>query len=311
MSTPNIVILDAAPALTDLDISGLSALGVVTAYESTQPEQLAERMLNADIVITNKCRLDDTIFAACPKLRGISVLATGLDNIAVDAAAARGIAVRNVAGYSTPSTAQLAVGLLLAAAHNIVGNAVHVAHGGWQARGVWSYTLRPMLEICGSTIGIIGYGNIGKAIAAPLVALGATVLPLALPGREKEGHTPLADALPTLDAIILQCPLTAETRGLVNDDFLAQVKPGAILVNTARGPVVDPDAVCRALDSGKLGVYAADVMETEPPRYGHVLTSHPKAIVTPHVAWSTDASRKRLLAATVENVRGMLADVTA
>jgi glycerate dehydrogenase len=168
VSTPNIVILDAAPALTDLDISGLSALGVVTAYESTQPEQLAERMLNADIVITNKCRLDDALFAACPGLKGISVLATGLDNIAVDAASARGIGVRNVAGYSTPSTAQLAVGLLLAAAHNIVGNAVHVAHGGWQARGVWSYTLRPMLEIAGSNIGIIGYGNIGKAIATQM-----------------------------------------------------------------------------------------------------------------------------------------------
>jgi glycerate dehydrogenase len=106
--------------------------------------------------------------------------------------------------------------------------------------------------------------------------------------------------------IILQCPLTPETRGLVNDDFLSQLKPEAILVNTARGPVVDPDAVCRALDSGQLGVYAADVMETEPPRDGHELTSHPKAIVTPHVAWSTDASRKRLLAATIENVRGML-----
>jgi glycerate dehydrogenase len=306
VNTPNIVILDAAPALTDLDISGLSALGVVTAYESTQPEQLAERMLNADIVITNKCRLDDAIFAACPGLKGISVLATGLDNIAVDAAAARGIAVRNVAGYSTPSTAQLAVGLLLAAAHNIVGNAVHVAHGGWQQRGVWSYTLRPMLEIAGSNIGIIGYGNIGKAIAAPLVALGANVVPIALPGREKDGHTPLSDALPTLDAIVLQCPLTPETRGLVNDDFLSQLKPGAILVNTARGPVVEPDAVCRALDNGLLSCYAADVMETEPPRDGHSLTGHPKAIVTPHVAWSTDASRKRLLAATIENVRGML-----
>jgi glycerate dehydrogenase len=306
VSTPNIVILDAAPALTDLDISGLSALGVVTAYESTLPEQLVERMLNADIVITNKCRLDDAIFAVCPGLKGISVLATGLDNIAVDAASARGIAVRNVAGYSTPSTAQLAVGLLLAAAHNIVGNAVHVAHGGWQQRGVWSYTLRPMLEISGSNIGIIGYGNIGKAIAAPLVALGANVVPIALPGREKDGHTPLADALPTLDAIILQCPLTPETRGLVDDAFLAQLKPGAILVNTARGPVVNPDAVCRGLDNGLLSCYAADVMETEPPRDGHVLTSHPKAIVTPHVAWSTDASRKRLLAATIENVRGML-----
>jgi glycerate dehydrogenase len=306
VNTPNIVILDASPALTDLDISGLSALGVVTAYESTQPEQLVERMLNADIVITNKCRLDDVLFAACPNLRGISVLATGIDNIAVDAAAARGIGVRNVAGYSTPSTAQLAVGLLLAAAHNIVGNAVHVAHGGWQQRGVWSYTLRPMLEIAGSNIGIIGYGNIGKAIAAPLVALGANVVPIALPGREKDGHTPLSDALPTLDAIILQCPLTPETRGLVNDDFLSQLKLGAILVNTARGPVVDPDAVCRALDSGLLSCYATDVMETEPPRDGHVLTSHPKAIVTPHVAWSTDASRNRLLAATVENVRGML-----
>lgn len=306
MGTPNIVILDAAPALTDLDISGLSALGVVTAYESTAPELLAERMQNADIVITNKCRLDDALFTVCPGLKGISVLATGLDNIAVDAAAARGIAVRNVAGYSTPSTAQLAVGLLLAAAHNIVGNAVHVAHGGWQQRGVWSYTLRPMLEIAGSNIGIIGYGNIGKAIAAPLLALGANVVPIALPGREKDGHTALADALPTLDAIILQCPLTAETRGLVNDDFLSQLKPGAILVNTARGPVVDPDAVCRALDNGLLSCFAADVMETEPPRDGHVLTSHPKAIVTPHVAWSTDASRKRLLAATIENVRGML-----
>jgi glycerate dehydrogenase len=306
MGTPNIVILDAAPALTDLDISGLSALGVVTAYERTDPELLAERMQNADIVITNKCRLDDALFAACPGLKGISVLATGLDNIAVDSAAARGIAVRNVAGYSTPSTAQLAVGLLLAAAHNIVGNAVHVAHGGWQQRGVWSYTLRPMLEIAGSNIGIIGYGNIGKAIAAPLVALGANVVPIALPGREKDGHTAVMDALPTMDAIILQCPLTPETRGLVNDDFLSRLKPGAILVNTARGPVVDPDAVCRALDSGLLSCYAADVMETEPPRDGHVLTSHPKAIVTPHVAWSTDASRKRLLAATIENVRGML-----
>ena len=303
---PHIVILDAAPALSGLDLSGLAELGTVTIYEHTLPDMMKARIVDADIIVTNKCRITADHLLGATSLRGISVLATGTDNIDLDATRNAHIDVRNVAGYSTPSTAQLAVGLLIAAAHNIVDNASDVARGGWQQRAVWSYSLRPMLELCNATIGIIGYGSIGKAIAAPLVALGANVVPIALLGREKPGHTPIADVLPRADAIILQCPLTAQTRGLVDSAFIDAMKTGAILVNTARGPVVDSSAICQGLDSGKLSVYAADVLETEPPIAGHPLISHPKAIITPHVAWSTEASRKRLLAATVENVRAML-----
>lgn len=305
---PRIVILDTAPALTGLDLSGLEALGNVTIYEHTDLDMIKARIVDANIIVTNKCRITAEHLLSATSLQGISVLATGTDNIDLDAARNARIDVRNVAGYSTASTAQLAVGLLIAAAHNIVDNASDVARGGWQQRAIWSYSLRPMLELCHATIGIIGYGSIGKAIAAPLVALGANVVPIALPGREKPGHTPIADVLPRADAVILQCPLTPQTRGLVDSAFINAMKTGAILVNTARGPVVDPSAICQGLDSGKLSVYAADVLETEPPSAAHPLTSHPKAIITPHVAWSTEASRRRLLAATVENVRAMLTE---
>lgn len=302
-----IVALDASPAFDGLDAAPLEAIGALTLHARTLPDQTAARLADADVALTNKVRLPPEVFAAAPRLKMVSVLATGYDVVDTAAAKAAGVTVCNVAGYSTASTAQTAIGLLLALTQGLVANASSVAAGEWSARGIWSYTLCPLTELDGKTMAVVGYGAIGRRVGAVAQALGMRVVPVAVPGRERDGRTPLAQALPLADVVSLHCPLTPQTRGLVDAGFLERLKPGARIVNAARGPVVDEAAVAQALRTGRLAGYATDVLASEPPPPDHPLIGAPNCVVTPHLAWASREARERLLAETAANVAAFAA----
>ena len=306
MTNPRIVALDTDPAFTGLDLTPISSLGDLIAHADTAPEQVAERIADAEVVLSNKVRMDAAAFAAAPKLRMISVLATGYDMVDIAAAKAAAVAVCNVAGYSTASTAQTAIGLLLALTQGIATNAPLCADGEWTRRGIWSWSATPLVELYGKTLVVIGYGAIGKRVGAVAEALGMRVVPASLPGREKDGHVPLESALPMADVVSLHCPLSDSTRGLVNGQFLARLKPGARIVNAARGPVVDEAAVADALRGGHLAGYATDVLASEPPPANHPLATAPNCVITPHLAWASLESRSRLLEETAANIAAFL-----
>ena len=298
----NLVVLDASPAFDGLDLAPLRKHGELTVFEKTSPAQVAERISGATVVLTNKVKLGAAELAAAPNLKLVSVLATGYDVVDVSAAKAHGVTVCNVRGYSTASTAQHAVALLLELTNRVGAHSTDVARGGWIERNIWSYNLAPLTELDGKTLLVVGMGAIGSRVARIAEALGMTVLSGSARRPEE-----LFALLPQADAVSLHCPLTPETRGLINAEFLAALKPGALLVNAARGPVIDDHAVAAALKSGTLAGYAADVTTTEPPLPENPLLTAPSCLLTPHNAWATDASRQRLLAETVENVDKFLA----
>ncbi|MFM7322312.1 MAG: NAD(P)-dependent oxidoreductase, partial [Armatimonadota bacterium] len=240
-------------------------------------------------------------------LRLITVLANGHDIIDSEAARAAGVAVCNVAGYSTASTAQTAIGLLLSLTQGISVNAARCAEGEWTRRGIWSWSDTPLVELDGKTMAIFGYGAIGRRVGAVAEALGMRVLAAALPGRPSQDRVPMAEALAAADVVSLHCPLTPATRGLVDSTFLESMKPSAMLVNAARGPVVDEAAVAAALRSGRLAGYATDVLSSEPPPADHPLAGAPNCVVTPHLAWASKEARERLLAETAANIAAFLA----
>lgn len=297
-----LVVLDASPAFDGLDLAPLREFGELAVFEKTAPAQVAERLSGASVVLTNKVRLGEAEFSAAPNLKLVTVLATGYDVVDTISAKAHGVTVCNVRGYSTASTAQHAIALLLELTNRVGAHASDVASGGWVARNIWSYNLAPLAELDGKTLLVVGKGAIGSRVAQIAEALGMTTL-AGSARRPKE----LLALLPQADVVSLHCPLAPETRGLVNAEFLMAMKPGALLVNAARGPVVDDQAVADALKSGRLAGYAADVMTTEPPLPENPLLSAQNCLLTPHNAWATDASRERLLAETVENVDKFLA----
>ena len=311
-----IVILDSRPMdAGDLDWTPLRALAPdgLVLHEQTAPGQVVERIVGADVVCTNKAPLDAAAFAvAAPRLRLVSVLATGYNVIDLGAARDHGVTVCNVPGYSTASVTQATIGLLLELAHGVGHHAERVRGGAWQRAGVWSFSDCPLVELDGKTLVIVGLGAIGRRVARVAEALGTTVFAARLPGRD-DSHgddvprLPLDEALARADAVTLHCPLTPDTHGLMSAERLARMKPSAFLVNTARGPLVDEGAVADALRAGRLAGYAADVLSEEPPDGGSPLFHAPRCLITPHLGWATRESRRRLLDATVANVRAFLA----
>ena len=296
-----ITVLDASPALDGLDLSALAALGTLQVHTATSLSEVPARLATAEIIVLNKVRLGPAELAGAPKLTLITVLATGYDVVDTIAAKAQGVTLCNIAGYSTASTAQHAIALLLELTNQVGTHALGVASGEWVRRGIWSYAQTPLQELDGKTLVLVGYGAIGSRIGTIAKALGMRVLPVTRTRRA--GSYSLTEALPQADVVLLQCPLTPETRGLVNSAFLTQLRPGTLLVNCARGPVVEERAVAAALESGHLAGFAADVLSTEPPAPDNPLLSAPRCLLTPHLAWATRASRERLLTETVDNIR--------
>jgi glycerate dehydrogenase len=307
----HIVVLDAYTLNPgDLSWDGLHSLGSCDIYDRTPPEQMVARALDADAALTNKTVLSREILAQLPRLRYVGVLATGYNVVDVDAARQQGIVVTNVPTYGTRSVAQMALAHLLNLAIHVGQHARGVADGRWSTSADWCYWDQPLVELDGRTIGIVGLGQIGRAMATLCLALGMKVLAYdpqtageAPPGVEL---TELDRLFRTSDAVSLHCPLTVENRGFVDAARLAQMKSTAWLINTSRGPLIDETALADALNSGRIAGAGLDVLSTEPPPADHPLLTAKNCFITPHVAWATKAARQRLLQTAVENVRAFV-----
>lgn len=291
----------------ELDTSALeSTLDHWDFFETTAPAETAQRIADADVVLTNKVVLDRELIENAPKLKLICICATGTNNIDLRAAEEKGIAVKNVAGYTGSSLSQHTIALLLALATRWHQYSADVKRGRWSQSPVFCRLDYPVMELAGKKLGVIGYGDLGQKVAHLAEALGMEVLIAeSFTGEKKSGRIPLAELLSEADAISLHCPLTEQTDKLVDADFLAALKPGSFLINTARGGLVDEPALADALRSGHLGGAALDVLSQEPPPADHPLLADdiPNLVITPHNAWISRESRQRLLDGVVDNIR--------
>lgn len=294
----------------DLDWNELQSLGHCVVYERTARAELLRRAIPADILLTNKTVLSGADLPNLPRLKYIGVLATGTNVVDLAAARARGIPVTHVPAYGTQSVAQTTFALLLELAHHVGHHAQTVRAGRWTRSADFCYWDFPLLELEGLTIGIVGLGRIGRAVAHIAAAFGLKVLacdPLAGVAAPPFVRVVELDSLfRASDIVSLHCPLTSETAGLVNASRLALMKPTALLINTSRGPVVDEPALADALNSGRIAGAALDVLAVEPPPADNVLLGARNCIITPHLSWATRAARARLMKIAVGNVRSFL-----
>lgn len=306
-----IIVLDGYAANPhDLSWDPLAQMGELTVYDRTTPGEVEERAADAEIVLTNKVVLDAHQMALLPKLRYIGVLATGYNVVDVAEAARRNIVVTNIPAYSTQSVAQMTFAHIL----NIVGQVGHYARqnreGRWAQCRDFCYWDTPLRELSGLTLGIVGLGHIGMAVARIAIAFGMEVFALTSKERTSlpEGvqKTTLEGLLAVSDILTLHCPLTERTREMVNVESIAKMKKGAIIINTGRGPLVNEQDVADALQSGQLAGYGADVLAVEPPPADNPLLHAPNAFITPHIAWATLEARTRLMDIATANVRAFL-----
>ncbi len=297
----------------DVDLSGLESLGTWKAYEMTAPSETADRVGEADIVISNKVELGEEVLAAAPRLQLICVAATGTNNVALDAARSRGIQVCNVRGYSTESVAQHALAMMLNLAtqmHRYVREPE-----AWAQSPIFTRLDYPMELLEGKTLGLMGVGDIGSRVGELAEAFGMRVQCYARPGSAASRHPEWArvdaeDFFATSDIISLHCPLTPETRHVISEESLGRMRPGAFLINTGRGELVEETALLEALRSGRLGGAGLDVLSEEPPPAGHPLIRAalecPQLLITPHNAWSSARTRQRLIDTVAANIRAFL-----
>jgi glycerate dehydrogenase len=307
MSASKIVVLDGFTANPgDLSWRELEQAGALTVHDRTPPGEIVARAAEAEIVLTNKTPLSRETIAALPKLRYIGVLATGYNVVDTAAAGERGIPVCNVPEYSTPNVAQSVFALLLELTNRTGHHAETVRAGRWSACPDFCYWDGDLIELQGRTLGIIGYGRIGAAVARIGDAFGMRVLATKRhpsPDQPPAHFVGLEELLRESDAISLHCPLTPETQELIDAQRIAQMKPGALLINTARGPLVNERDLAEALNSGRLAGAALDVLSTEPPSPDNPLLQAKNCIITPHIAWATREARARLIHIAAENLR--------
>lgn len=297
--------------LGDLDLSPLHAqFDELQLYASTRPDQVAERLRDATAVISNKVMIDAAAMEANPQLQLILVAATGTNNIDLATARLRGVTVCNCQGYGTPSVAQHTLALLLALATRLCDYRQAVTDGRWAAASQFCLLDFPIVELQGKTLGLLGHGELGGAVARLAEAFGMRVLSGQIPGRPARAERlPLDELLPQVDALTLHCPLNDHTRHMIGARELALLKPGALVVNTARGGLIDEQALANALRSGHLGGAATDVLSVEPPVNGNPLLQAdvPRLIVTPHSAWGAVESRQRIVGQLSENAQAFFA----
>jgi glycerate dehydrogenase len=301
------VFVDFATVSTgDLDTRVLaSALPGLAFWADTPPALLAQRVAGAEIILANKARLDAAVIEAAPRLRLICLAATGTDNVDLGAARARGIAVCNIRGYCTAAVVQHVYALMLALTQRLDAYAAQVRAGAWGASAQFCLLDFPIRELAGKTLGIVGYGELGRAVAAAAPAFGLQVIVAARRGcSPPAGRVSFADVLACADVLSLHCPLTPQTRHLIAASELDSMRPDALLINTARGGLVDAAALAGALRAGRLGGAGIDVLAPEPPVDGDPLLEPgiPNLIVTPHIAWAAREARQRALDEIVANV---------
>ena len=296
----------------DLSWESFREFGELTLYARTEtPEQVIERVGNAEIILLNKVPITAEILSACPNLKLICVLATGYNVIDCAAARAKGVAVCNVPAYGTAAVAQFTFALLLELCHRVGHHDYAVHQGKWCDCPNFCFWDTPQMELSGKTFGIIGFGRIGRAVGAIAKAMGMNVIAYnrsrCAEGEAIGEYVTLDEVLERSDIVSLHCPLTPATENLINRDTLAKMKDGVILLNTARGAVIDEYAVKIALESGKLRGAAVDVTRQEPLNADSPLLTARNCIITPHMAWTATETRQRILDCTMDNIRAFLA----
>ncbi|WP_422776364.1 2-hydroxyacid dehydrogenase [Pseudomonas mediterranea] len=294
--------------LGDLDLASLrNCFDELQLFARTTPDQVIERLKDATVAITNKVVIDAAAMAASPALKLILISATGTNNVDLTAARHHGITVCNCQGYGTPSVAQHTIMLLLNLATRLADYQKAVGDGRWQQASQFCLLDYPIVELQGKTLGLLGHGELGSAVGRLAEAFGMRVLLGQIPGRPaRPDRLPLDQLLPQVDALTLHCPLNEHTRHFIGARELAMLKPGAFVVNTARGGLIDEQALADALRNGHLGGAATDVLSVEPPIQGNPLLASdiPRLIITPHNAWGSREARQRIVGQLTENAQG-------
>lgn len=295
----------------DLSWEGLDRFGEVTVYERTPPDQIVGRAAGAAVLLTNKTPLTDETLSRLPDLKYIGVLATGYNVVDIAAARQRGIPVTNIPTYGTKSVAQLVFALLLELCHHVGAHHEAVRRGDWTAGADFCFWNFPLIELAGKTMGLIGFGRIGRQVAEIAAAFAMNVVAYDKfqsdeSGRKNFKWVELDELLAMSDVVSLHCPLFPETQGIINRDSLGQMKRSAFLINTSRGPLVVDQDLARALDEGRIAGAGLDVLSEEPPRSGNPLLHAQNCIITPHIAWATKEARGRLMDTAVRNVADFL-----
>lgn len=294
----------------DLEWTPIQSLGDVTLYDRTSPDELIGRIKDAEMILVNKVKITRETLAQLPHLRYIGVTATGYDVIDVAAASQQGIVVTNVKGYSTDSVAQLTFALLLELTHRTGRHSDSVQSGEWAASPDFSYWKSPLIELAGKTLGLVGYGDIGRKVAGIGQAFGMNVLVHRRNRQAETGENITLVDRETLfeqsDVVSLHCPATADTIGFVNRALLSRMKPTALLLNTSRGSLLNEADVAEALNAGLIGGAGLDVLAVEPPEHSNPLTTAKNCIITPHIAWASFESRQRLLHLVADNMQAFL-----
>jgi glycerate dehydrogenase len=306
----NIVVLDGFTLNPgDLSWDELKQLGSCEIYARTAPAEVIPRGAQADVLLTNKTVLAPEHLGALPRLKYVGVLATGTNVVDLAAARARQVPVTNVPAYGTKSVAQATMALLLELTQHVGHHAQTVREGQWSHNRDWCYWQRPLIELDGRTLGIIGFGRIGRTVAEMAVPFGLQILAYNRSSKAAPAFVRFVD-LETLfresDVVSLHCPLSPETQGLINAQRLAWMKPTALLLNTARGPLVDERALAEALNTGRIAGAGLDVLSVEPPPEANPLLTARHCYITPHLAWATQDARRRLLGTAVANLKAFL-----
>ncbi len=295
----------------DLSWDALKQLGEVTIYERTPYAEIAGRCADAAIVLTNKTPLDEAILKQLPDLKYIGVLATGYNIVNTEVCKQKGIIVSNVPGYGTASVAQFTFALLLELCHHVQRHGDAVMDGKWTRSADWCFWDYPLTELSGKTLGIIGFGNIGKKVADIATAFGMNIIATghthtAQPHRENFKWVSLPGLLEQSDVISIHCPLTPETQGLINTENLKKMKPSAFLINTSRGPIIVNADLADALNNHIIAGAGIDVLSVEPPPADNPLFKAKNCIITPHIAWATKEARARLMGTVVDNLAAFI-----
>ena len=307
----NIVILDGYTLNPgDQNWAPVNALGKVTVYDRSSPDQIIERAIDADAVLVNKVILNESVLSQLPKLKYIGVCATGYNNIDINSTNKYGIVVTNVKAYGPASVAQHTFALLLALVNHIELHSQSVRNGDWSASEDFCYWKTPLVELAGKTIGLVGLGDIGSQVAKIASAFGMKVIAF----RKNPEQTHNTDiemvSMETLfkqsDVISLHCPLTEETKDLINAERLSWMKPTAYLLNTGRGPLINEEDLANALKNKTIAGAGLDVLSCEPPRTDNPLITAPNCVITPHIAWASFEARKRLLQMVADNLSAFM-----
>jgi len=311
--TSRIVILDGATLNPrDNPWTPIEQLGSVTLHAASEPAEIVSRLQDADIAITNKARLTAEIIEQLPNLKFITVSATGYDCVDVAATAKRGIPVANVPTYGTPSVAQFTFALLLELCHHVAQHDEAVHAGEWQSCGSFSFWKTPQIELQDLTLGVIGFGRIGQQVARIGSAFGMRILATSRHRQNGPADIVFEWVSPEMvaeraDVISLHCSLNEESTGMISREFLSRMKPSAFLLNTSRGPLIDEAALAEALNAEQLAGAAVDVASVEPITEDNPLLTARNCVITPHMAWSSLAARRRMMQVTAENIRNFLA----